>query len=99
MSTSLMRPSIIDNNCCGGGRRIWFSESFTDNGQENVVGHFYRKLKSLEKDIFNRLEMNEPMRLSLEDEENFKKSKTCYVCYSPFKRKSDKCRDHNHTSG
>ena len=99
MSTSLIHLSIIDNNCCGGGRRIWFSESFTDTGEENVVKHFYRKLKSLERDIFNRLEMNEPMRLSEEDEENFERSKTCYVCYSPFKRKSDKCRDHNHASG
>ena len=43
--------------------------------------------------------MSEPMALSVEDEENFDKSHSCYVCRSVFMRNSDKCRDHNHTTG
>ena len=43
--------------------------------------------------------MSEPMALSVEDEENFDKSHSCYVCRSVFTRNSDKCRDHDHTTG
>ena len=43
--------------------------------------------------------MSGPMVLSDEDEKNFDKSHSCYVCKSVFRRNSDKCRDHDHTTG
>ena len=89
---------IIDNNTAI-GRKTWFSKTYT--GKNDAVQDFYKTLKNLEPAIYNRLQGEEPMMLSDEQEEQFEKAVHCFSCKNMFDKsdKTDKCRDHDHWTG
>lgn len=67
-----------------------------DSAKKFVKG-LTEKVKDLyESHIFNKYV---PLRMSLEEEEDFQRSSTCHICKKIISNRNDKVRDHCHLTG
>ena len=69
----------------------------------DCVDNLFEELKKIEKFVIKDIDSNRvPIKMTTEDELNFKSSKVCYLCLQEFNKKfisSQPVRDHDHYTG
>ena len=60
---------------------------------------FIKQLSEIRSDIFEKMDVNEPMDITAEQEIEFQKSTRCSICNTQFNNGDTKVRDHCHFSG
>ena len=62
--------------------------------------HFVEKLTEIKKDIFAKMNVNEPMdKLTFQQKTEFKQATRCSICNKKFQPDDEKVRDHCHFTG
>ena len=103
ITTKLINKHIV-NSCC-----YYFVCTFDSSRNKlrtfhgkNCLKHMIDELINLSNDCIKEMMKNCKMKLTKEDEENYKLAKNCYICGSKFSWKNDayqKVRDHDHRTG
>jgi len=60
---------------------------------------FVEQLSEIKHEIFSKMNVNEPMDTTDEQELEFRKASRCSICNKNFKPDDEKVRDHCHFSG
>ena len=68
------------------------SQPFLYRG-EDCLDHFVNKLREIQKDIFDKMNVNKPMDITDEQEAEFRKATVCSICNKNFKPEDTKVRD------
>ena len=67
---------------------------------EDCMKHFVEKLTEIKKDIFAKMNVNEPMdKLTFQQKTEFRQATHCSICNKKFQPEDEKARDHCHFAG
>lgn len=72
---------------------------YKSNRGRHCIDWFVQELKKIEEYVFPILNNIEPIKISHEDEQNFKKAKKCHICNKKFNKDDVIVRDHSHLFG
>ena len=67
---------------------------------EDCMKHFVEKLTEIKKDIFAKINVNEPMdKLTFQQKTEFRQATHCSICNKKFQPEDEKVRDHCYFTG
>ena len=67
---------------------------------EDCMKHFVEKLTEIKKDIFAKMNVNEPMdKLTFQQKTEFRQATHCSICNKKFQPEDEKVRDHCYFTG
>uniref|UniRef100_UPI003D0B846D hypothetical protein n=1 Tax=Sulfurimonas sp. TaxID=2022749 RepID=UPI003D0B846D len=74
-----------------------FKSQYYSYRKEDVIFQFCHWIKNIQSYFFNLLNRNIPLKMTKEDEDNFKNTINCYYCDKELG--NDRVRDHDHLTG
>ena len=91
---------------CGYGYKIFccYDEKYSKpvtiyRGEKAVYKFMEAMLEEVKYCKVMKKEFNKPLKMTKEDEEEFKKAKECYICDKKYTEKDIRVRDHCHITG